>query len=75
MNNPKTRRPENDAYPLPTRRAFLAEAKVAALAPTSAMICWAESTPSPGTFVCFRQACVVEENGLFLRGFAAAASG
>ena len=28
---------------------FLAEAKVAALAPTSAMICCAESTPKPGT--------------------------
>src|SRR5215475_3605927 len=28
---------------------FLAEGKVAALAPTSAMICCAESTPRPGT--------------------------
>src|SRR6516165_1834575 len=28
---------------------FFAEAKVAALAPTSAMICCAESTPKPGT--------------------------
>src|SRR5713226_4082557 len=29
--------------------SFSAEGKVAALAPTSAMICCAESTPSPGT--------------------------
>src|SRR5713226_5680051 len=34
------------SYP---RDQILAEAKVAALAPTSAMICCAESTPKPGT--------------------------
>jgi hypothetical protein len=31
--------------------------------------------PLPGSTVCFRQACVVEESGLFLCGFAATTSG
>src|ERR1700756_4426089 len=34
-----------DSYP---RARFLSEANTAAVAPTSARICWAESTPRPG---------------------------